>query len=98
MKQYVKRWAAVAVVALGVMSAQAKAASVAINVSSAGVNLVVHEDQKVVVDHHRKLDKRDFKEMDRRRFEMDKHRKDLDRHKVVRKDAHKGKKMAKLKR
>ena len=97
MKQYVKRWAAVAVVALGAMSAQAKAASVAINVSAAGVNLVVHDDKKVVVDNHRKLDKRDFREMDRRRMEMEKRRKDLERQKMVRRDDRKDKKIVKFK-
>lgn len=97
MKQYVKRWAAVAVVALGAMSAQAKAASVAINVSAAGVNLVVHDDKKVVVDHHRKLDKRDHREMDRRRMEMEKRRMDLERQKMVRRDARRDKKIVKFK-
>lgn len=97
MKQYVKRWAAVAVVALGAMSAQAKAASVALNVSAAGVNLVVHDDKKVVVEHHRKHDKHDYREMERRRMDMEKRRKDLKRHKMVRRDAHKGMKIVKFK-
>lgn len=97
MKQYVKRWAAVAVVALGVMSAQAKAASVAVNVSSAGVNLVVVDDKKAV-NHHGKMDKKDHKKLHCHHHKVDKHKKVSDRHRYARRVEQKGRKMAKLKR
>lgn len=41
-----------AVVALGAVSAQASAASVSVNLSSAGVNLVVHDSKQSVHKHH----------------------------------------------
>ncbi|MBR3943590.1 MAG: hypothetical protein IKK15_00680 [Akkermansia sp.] len=74
MKQYVKRWAALAVLALGVMSAQANAASVAVNLSGAGVQVVVKDNCKHAKKHHKVVKKHGHK-MDRRKA-MARHRVD----------------------
>ena len=67
--------AAMAVLALGLMSAQASAASVAVNLSSAGVNLVVVDDCK----HDHKVVKKVVKKHDKKKMN---HRHAMARHKV----------------
>ena len=66
-----------AVLALGLMSAQANAASVAVNLSGAGVNLVVSDDCNHV--NHRKVVKKVVKKHDKKKMD---HRHALARHKV----------------
>ena len=66
--------AAMAVLALGLMSAQASAASVAVNLSSAGVNLVVVDDCK----HDHKVVKKVVKNHDKKKMN---HRHAMARHK-----------------
>ena len=91
MKQHVKRMAAVAVLALGLMSAQASAASVAVNVSGHGVQVVVNDDCKHDKHLHKVVKKHDKKKMN--------HRKALARHKVdMRRFDDRGKKFGKGKR
>ncbi|MBE6419892.1 MAG: hypothetical protein E7031_07135 [Akkermansiaceae bacterium] len=79
MKQYVKRMAAMAVLALGLMSAQANAAYVAVNLSGVGVNLVVKEDSKHVQKKQQKACKKVVKEHDKKRMDRCKA---MARHKV----------------
>lgn len=63
-----------AVLALGVMSAQANAASVAVNLSGAGVQVVVNDNCKHVKKYH-KVAKKHGAKMDRRKA-MARHRVD----------------------
>lgn len=67
-----------AVLALGVMSAQANAASVGLNFSASGVQVVVHDNHKHVnqhkqVNNHKKVVKKHDKHVKHNRF-MDRHR------------------------
>ena len=89
--------AAMAVLALGLMSAQASAASVAVNLSAAGLNLVVVDDdcKHEQVKHHKVVKKvvhkNDKKKMD--------HRHAMARHKVdARRFEDRGRKNGKAKR
>ena len=76
MKQYIKRWAAMAVLALGAVGAQASAASVSVNLSSAGVNVVVHDSKKAAHKHVVKHDNRhvQHKHVGKKKMRMDKRR------------------------
>ena len=71
--------AAMAVLALGLMSAQANAASVAVNVSAAGVNLVVVDDCNHDKVAHHKVVKHEVKKHDKKKMD---HRQAMVRHKV----------------
>ena len=79
MKQHAKRMAAMAVLALGLMSAQASAASVAVNVSGHGVQVVVNDDDcKHDKKLHKVVKKHDKKQMAHHKA-MDKHKMDMRR-------------------
>ena len=71
--------AAMAVLALGMMSAQASAASVAVNLSSAGVNLLVVDDCNPNHAKHHKVVKKEVKKHDKKKMN---HRHAMARHKV----------------
>jgi hypothetical protein len=78
MKQHIKRMAAVAVLALGLMSAQAGAASVAVNVSGHGVQVVVDDDCKHDKQLRKVVKKHDKKKMHHHKA-MAKHKVDMRR-------------------
>ena len=88
--------AAMAVLALGLMSAQASAASVAVNLSSAGVNLVVVDDCKHEQVKHHKVVKKVVHKNDKKKMD---HRHAMARHKVdARRFEDRGRKNGKAKR
>lgn len=80
MKHNVKRWAAMAVLALGVMSAQANAASVGVNFSSSGVQVVVKDDHKHAKQHKKAVKKHAQVKKVKHHREMDRHRLAVRRH------------------
>lgn len=68
-----------AVMAFGVVAAQANAANVAVNVSAAGINVVVQDVDKDFNKHHHKLMDKKHMKLDKYRLEMDKRREEMER-------------------
>lgn len=79
MKQYVKRWAAMAVMAFGVVAAQANAANIAVNLNAAGINVVVLDDNDACNHQHRNLHEKKHVKHDKHRMEMEKRRQAMER-------------------
>ena len=84
-----------AVLVIGAVSAQASAASVSVNLSSAGVNVVVHDVDKK--DHHQKKMKKNHMHWDKRHADAMKHKKQNHRMAAHRVDQ-RGRKLGKNKR
>lgn len=89
MKQYIIKLAAVAMLGLGAMAAQAEAAVV--NVKLGKVNIVVKDNDCHHHDNHAKHDRKHDRHAKHRDHRHDRHVVDDRRHNHGKKDAHHGK-------
>lgn len=68
-----------AVMAFGVVAAQANAANIAVNLNAAGINVVVLDDNDDCNHQHRNLHEKKHVKHDKHRMEMEKRRQEMER-------------------